>query len=102
MRLQARSVLLTRISTAASPEEYAGEWRHWTFLKNAETGDQQIYLDGLLWHSGTGLTRPLAGVTAFTIGSKADFSEIYPGMIDDFRLYGQALSAIQIYEIANP
>jgi hypothetical protein len=91
-----------RINKAASAEEYAGQWRHWTFLKNAETGDQQIYLDGVLWHSGTGKTRPLTGVTAFTIGSKANHSEIYPGIVDDFRLYGQALSAMQIYKLANP
>jgi hypothetical protein len=91
-----------RINKAASAEEYAGQWRHWAFLKNAETGDQQIYLDGALWHSGTGLTRPMAGVTAFTIGARNDGEQVYPGIVDDFRLYGQALSAMQIYRLANP
>ena len=87
-----------RISKAAAPEEYEGQWRHWTFLKNAETGDQRIYLDGILWHSGTGLTRPLTGaeVTAFTIGCKASHAEIYPGMVDDFRLYNRALTPNEI------
>lgn len=91
-----------RIWAAATAEEQAGAWRHWAFVKDAVTGDQQIYLDGVLWHSGTGLTRPMAGVTAFTIGARNNGGEIYPGIVDDFRLYDQALSGIQIYRLANP
>jgi hypothetical protein len=91
-----------RISAAASPEEQGGGWRHWAFVKDAVTGDQQIYLDGVLWHSGTGLTRPMAGVTAFTIGARNNGGEVYPGIIDDFRVYDQALSGVQIYRLATP
>ena len=91
-----------RISKAASPDEYAGQWRHWAFLKNAETGDQQIYLDGELWHSATELIRPLAGVTAFTIGARNDGGEIYPGKIDDFRLYNKALTGVEILKLGQP
>ena len=41
----------------ANRVDYAGAWHHWAFVKDAVTGDQQIYLNGVLWHSGTGLTR---------------------------------------------
>ncbi|MHC4168924.1 MAG: LamG-like jellyroll fold domain-containing protein [Planctomycetota bacterium] len=90
-----------RINKGASPDEYEAGWQHWTFLKNAETGDQQIYLDGELWHSGTGMTLPLTGVTAFTIGSAGNHGNIYSGMIDDFRLYNTALPIEEIRTLAG-
>jgi len=85
-----------RIDKAATAEEYEGSWRHWTFVKNASTGDQQIYLDGVLWHSGTGMTDTMVNVTSFTIGSAPNGGNIFPGMIDDVRLYNNALTTEEI------
>ncbi|MBN2129745.1 MAG: LamG domain-containing protein [Sedimentisphaerales bacterium] len=83
-----------RINRAADAADYEGTWTHWAFVKNVETGDQQIYLNGVLWHSGTGMTKPMTGadVTAFTIGCAPRLTEFYVGSIDDFRLYDRALS----------
>ncbi|MHC4570129.1 MAG: LamG domain-containing protein, partial [Planctomycetota bacterium] len=75
-----------RIFKAASPGEYEGSWRHWTFVKNAETGDQQIYLDGELWYSETGMTLPMTGVRTFALGSVPDGSNPYNGIIRLSRL----------------
>jgi len=58
-----------RINKAGDAADYEGTWTHWTFLKNADTGDQQIYINGVLWHSGTGMTNTMEGVTKFTIGT---------------------------------
>ncbi|MHC4521645.1 MAG: LamG domain-containing protein, partial [Planctomycetota bacterium] len=89
-----------RIQKAADPADYEGTWTHWTFVKNAETGDQQIYLNGELWHSGSGMTQTMDGVTKFTIGTKPSLAEgWYQGMIDDFRLYGRALTAEELPDI---
>ncbi|HUS73131.1 MAG TPA: LamG-like jellyroll fold domain-containing protein [Sedimentisphaerales bacterium] len=87
-----------RISKAATPAEYKGSWQHWTFTKDADTGEQSIYLNGVLWHSGSGLTRTMTGVTAFTIGSNSMGAENfnYAGLMDDFRLYDRALSEGEI------
>jgi len=90
-----------RISKAALPVEYEGSWQHWTFTKNVDTGEQSIYLDGMLWHSATGMTRPKTGVTAFTIGCHPALSNYYVGMVDDFRLYGRALSPEEIAGLAG-
>ena len=88
-----------RISKAGSASDYEGAWTFWTFLKNADTGDQQIYINGVLWHSGTGMTKTMEGVTKFTIGTKPDLSEgWYRGMMDDFRLYDTALTVEEIQE----
>ncbi len=86
-----------RINRAADPADYEGTWTFWTFLKNADTGDQQIYINGELWHSGTGMTNTMEGVTKFTIGTKPSLLEgWYRGMIDDFRLYDTALTIAEI------
>ena len=88
-----------RISKAGDPAQYEGTWTFWTFLKNADTGAQQIYINGQLWHSGTGMTKTMEGVTKFTIGTKPSLAEgWYQGMIDDFRLYDEALSVEQIQQ----
>jgi len=86
-----------RISKPAAANEYKGQWRHWTFVKNAESGWKMIYLDGVLWHSGTGFTDSAEGVTEFYIGAGRS-SERYPytGLIDDFRLYNSALTEGEI------
>ena len=88
-----------RINTAATAEEYAGSWQHWALVKNAETGDQQIYLNGVLWHSGTGMTRPMTGVTAFTIGAKPQITNFYIGMMDDVRLYDHVLTEDELQAV---
>jgi hypothetical protein len=90
-----------RIFKAATPVEYEGSWQHWTLTKNADTGEQSIYLNGTLWHSATGMTRPMRGVTVFTIGCRPDRANYYVGMIDDFRLYNRALSQQEIAWLAG-
>ena len=90
-----------RINKAATPAEYEGSWQHWAFTKDADTGEQNIYLNGVLWHSGTGKTRTMTGVTAFTIGAKPNLTENYDGMVDDFRLYDRALSVAEVAWLAD-
>ena len=89
-----------RISQAADAADYEGTWTHWTLLKNADTGDQQVYINGVLWLSGTGMTNTMEGVTKFTIGTKPSLAEgWYYGMMDDFRLYDRALDVSELPDI---
>ncbi|MBL7188033.1 MAG: hypothetical protein ISS70_17060 [Phycisphaerae bacterium] len=74
-----------RINKAAVEDEYKGQWRHWTFAKNADTGEKKIYLDGVLWHSGTDFALPIEGVDRFFIGAGDNGASPYTGLIDDFR-----------------
>jgi len=98
------SEMYDRIDQAAQPAEYRGQWRHWAFVKNAETGVQEIYLDGELWHSAAAMTRIMTGVTAFTLGNQPGGGSPYSGMMDDVRLYDRALTADEIQQImrGNP
>jgi hypothetical protein len=96
-----------RISKGVQPGEYADAWIHWAFIKNADTGEQKIYRNGILWHSGTGMTSPMAGdtVTRFTLGTHANHEDnptnFWNGVMDDFRLYNKELSQEEILWLAN-
>jgi len=88
-----------RTNKAVAADELVDAWSHWAFVKNATTGDVWIYRNGELWHSATGLTKPLQGadVTKFTIGTKASLAEgWFTGMIDDVQLYNVALTQQQV------
>jgi len=86
-----------RINKGIQADEYLEAWHHWAFVKNAETGRQEIYLNGLLWHGGDGMTKLVKGaeVTRFTIGAmgrRGFLMAFYVGLMDDFQLYSIALT----------
>jgi hypothetical protein len=94
-----------RIGKAAAPEEYEGQWNHWAFTKNVTDGTMKIYLNGQLWHSGSGMTEPLSGNTEFAIGSRLDGDEgeyyEYDGQIDDFRIFDKELTQQEIQKLMD-
>jgi hypothetical protein len=85
-----------RISQAADPTAFKGRWNHWAFVKNAATGEMSIYLNGALWVSGTGRTRPLPPSTAARLGADPSDQGLYPGKIAHVRIYPRALAADEI------
>lgn len=78
-----------RISKAALPEEYKGKWNHWVFTKDRTLGTMNIYVNGLPWHSGTGMMRDMTGVVSAYIGPD------YHGLMDEVQLYDTTLSATE-------
>ncbi|MCK5641967.1 MAG: right-handed parallel beta-helix repeat-containing protein, partial [Gammaproteobacteria bacterium] len=87
-----------RISKVANTQDYEGRWNHWAFTKNAVSGDMKIYLNGALWHTGTGKTRTMSGITSFKIGSHAAGTSNYDGIIDEFRVYNRTLTQEEIID----
>ena len=85
-----------RINKTATAQEYAGDWKYWVFTKDASTGNVAIYLDGQPWHSGTEKTKPITGITKFTLGCRPDITNFYTGLMDDVKLYNRALSAEEV------
>ncbi|MDB4769219.1 peptide-N-glycosidase F-related protein [Saprospiraceae bacterium] len=86
-----------RINKPASEDEYKNVWSHWSFTKNATTGDMKIYLNGSLWHSGTGFTRPI-DIQEFHLGGSANGNGRYYGKMDDFQIWNKELSEATIKE----
>ncbi len=90
-----------RIQKTAVPANYEGAWNHWAFTKDISSGSMKIYLNGTLWHSGVGNTRPIGIPNTFRIGSYADGTTNYDGIIDDFRVYNYERTPKQIVQDMN-
>jgi len=85
-----------RIDQAAATADVEGQWNHWAFTKNTSTGTMKIYLNGVLWHTGTGKTKPMNGITSFRFASAIDGQVPYPGMLDEINVFNAELSAADI------
>ncbi len=90
-----------RINKAANTSEFEGQWNHIVFTKNTVTGTMKIYLNGTLWHSGTGKIKPIQNISKFYIGNAAahDVSRGYDGYMDDVSIWKKELSEEQIQEL---
>ncbi|MBA2614025.1 MAG: T9SS type A sorting domain-containing protein [Bacteroidetes bacterium] len=91
-----------RINKVATAAEQGGQWNHWAFTKNAATGDMKIYLNGLLWSSGTGKTKPISILTLI-LGKDATVSNTlnYKGKINEFTVWNKELSLTDIQTWMN-
>ena len=85
-----------RIYKTATSGDWEGGWNHWCFTKDVAAGEMKIYLNGALWHSGTGLTRTLSAITAFRLGGDTDGSYAYAGAVDELAVWARVLTADEI------
>jgi len=91
-----------RINKVATPTEIEGQWNYWTFTKNVATGSMKVYLNGLLWHSGTGKVKSMQGISKFKIGrGNWGGSQTYEGKIDEFAVFNVELNATTIQNYMN-
>ena len=84
-----------RINKPANEMDYEGQWNHWAFTKNANTGEMKIYLNGALWHEGTGKTKPIS-IEQFKIGSSVNGNPAYFGSVAEFRVWDKELEQTTI------
>ncbi len=84
-----------RIDKQAVSTETEGTWQHWAFTKNTTTGVMNIYLNGVLWHTGTGKVAPI-NITKFLMGIDNNLNNIYRGAIDEMVIFNTELSAATI------
>lgn len=84
-----------RINKLATSTEFEGQWNHWTFTKNTTTGIMNIYLNGSLWHTGTGFTLPVQ-INDFMLGAAPNMGNPYYGKFDEFSLWNFELQPADI------
>lgn len=87
-----------RINKAATTSEIEGQWNFWAVTKDATTGVMQIYLNGNLWHSGTGKTK-LISIAQMKISKSISGNYLYYGGIDDFSIWNKALTASEVKDV---
>jgi hypothetical protein len=81
-----------RIDAAATEAQYEGRWNHWAFVKDAAAGTMAMYLNGVLFHSGSNLDNPIGEVVRFHIGCDGWGGTDYRGDVDEFRVWNAALA----------
>jgi hypothetical protein len=84
-----------RIDKQATVAETEGLWQHWAFTKNTATGVMNIFLNGTLWHTGTGKTLPI-NIQKFVLGIDNAINNIYFGTVDELAIFDAELSATTI------
>jgi len=89
-----------RIDKVASITEIEGQWNHWAFTKNAVSGDMKIYLNGILWHSGSGKTR-LIEIQDLVLGGAQNSANYYFGKIDELQVWNTELDEETIHNWMN-
>lgn len=89
-----------RINLAASAADLEGKWNFWAFTKNAATGSMKIYLNGNLWHSGTGKTKPIT-LTSLKIGTAVNGGLGYYGGINEVSIWKKELSLSAVKDIMH-
>ena len=89
-----------RINKAATAAEYEGKWNHWTFTKNATTGNMSIYLNGTLWLSGTSKTKSMSLMNVI-LGKDQAFNNNYKGKLSELSIWDKSLSANDVKALMN-
>ena len=81
-----------------SVTQYKGTWNHWAFTKNAATGVMNMYLNGVLFHTGSGRTRSIGNIDKFILGRGPwwNADNFYDGKLDDFQIWSKELDAATI------
>jgi|JI9StandDraft_2_1071091.scaffolds.fasta_scaffold00668_6 Concanavalin A-like lectin/glucanases superfamily len=86
-----------RITKLAQSTESKGQWVHWAFTKNAKTGEMKVYRNGILWHSGTGLKKPLPKTAILHFGKIATAnSNYYDGTVSELCIWKSSRTEEQI------
>ena len=91
-----------RIDKAATVSETEGQWNFWTFTKDVTTGSMKVYLNGVQWHSGTAMTRSMAGIERFRLAQgQWGGSQSYMGRMDEFAVFNKVLTVPEIVDLMN-
>lgn len=85
-----------RIFSSMTAGEIDNEWHHWAFVKNQGTGEMQILKDGVVWLSGSGLTRSVGMMHRIILGANKNTTNNWTGSIDEFQIYNAALDQATI------
>ena len=97
------------ISKIPKLEDVEGQWNHWALTKDANAGELNVYLNGALWASSTGMHHPVCNIALFWIGAESgreatppyNFRGFITGKIDDFCIYDYVLSQGEVCSLAG-
>ncbi len=89
-----------RINKVSLAVDQGGQWNHWAFTKNAVTGNMKIYLNGVLWHSGTGMTRAIT-ILNLLLGKDNALQNNWKGKVNELTIWNKELALTDIQTWMN-
>ena len=89
-----------RINKIATADEQGGKWNHWTFTKNATTGNMKIFLNGAMWFSGTGKTKAIS-ILNLLLGKDQANGSNYKGKINELAIWKKEMPDSLILDWMN-
>ncbi|NOQ73005.1 MAG: T9SS type A sorting domain-containing protein [Crocinitomix sp.] len=90
-----------RIDKLATEAEFEGNWHHWAFTKNGPSGIMNIYVDGVLWFTGTDKNREVGEINRFILGANKNLGNSWSGKLDEFRIWDVELDEVTIASWMN-
>jgi hypothetical protein len=98
------------LSQSGSPERnvfsirqpFRPQWQHVVAVFDGVNSQMKIYIDGILDNTATMPSgyRLGIGTMSLQIGNRADADRLWPGMVDDLRVYNYAISNADILALA--
>ncbi len=90
----------SRVQYAPTAAELTG-WHNWVFTKNASTGVQKIFLDGVEKSSGSGRTAALPALTSVNLGRFYTALYYNNGKMANCLIYNTDLTDIEVLQNYN-
>lgn len=85
------------LAQVSATSYFNGEWHHVVAVRDVENAKLLLYIDGELKATGEDLTGAVDGSEALVIGNaNVNFDAPFVGSIDEFSLYNDALTEIEI------
>lgn len=84
-----------RIEKQATVLDYEAQWVHWTFTKNATTGEMKIYRNGKLWQSGFAKLNPIQ-ISDLYIGAPFTYNGPFYGRMRELSIWNTVLDSATI------
>jgi len=78
-----------------------GVWHAVAVTRNRTTGRKEMYIDGAPDDSNTHYTDSLTNTANLYLGANVAGGGLFPGLLDDVRIYNRALSADEIKRLYN-
>ena len=89
-------------SNSGCGDDYAvtiGTWQHAVVVYDSTSGSVTFYVDGFAAGGFTATGSVGSSAVPFTIGNRESLNRTFKGGLDDLRLFDQALSADEVYDL---
>ena len=75
-----------------------GDWVHWAFTKDAESGIMKMFVNGELWHSGGDKDNLIGDIVRMNLGGSWNGGVDYFGDVASFRVWDVAFNGATIQD----